>query len=581
MNTTLFHKRLTLELFYIKQWMCNASFLVACALFIHIEWTTLALPTSFQLGQNLLLQGPLGESVLYLDPLVYVKRKESDRSCGSQVAEAIGFVSGHCVPEITDLLIFDFFEQKYISATIPNSTDPSAITALLALTGDTVSLVVREESRSGVVSLRLNESNLKRIVLPATAGVQVLVDLLLLSVPCRLPVSLTIEIEIRSAGIVTRDRALLLASSVLLLVYAVYGGSEFQWNTDSPVEFWNRSLEYFSFQFAELKFIKFFVAVVLGARTVWFMASHPRLSFLSKTISKGTDAILQFLFILWGIYSVLAFTAWISFGETLVGFSTFSNSLWTQFKCLLGQWDFLSLAVIYKPVLFVYLLAFLLAFLLLVMNVFQAVLITAFDESAARDKQVDSSVLEDGWIVIVETWKGWHEEWPSRQEILRDPKREIPSCMRRFYVGKFPILEEVCGDKIGSTQLLAESHGMLREIATRTLELSRQISGQISESRAYRIPKPQPRQEPVPAPTKSANERFSDLLDSHKKLQRRISEADARPRERAHPSLPPMSMPNRSAGDSVTFNARSPDRPMTSNTVSEMVECIRSTRKSV
>ena len=356
---------------------------------MYAEWSAANLPRMYELGESLQMVPEGGSTYEYWPPLTYSLLSEG----------------GH----IDDLV--ELMQGRYVNGTGVHTS------RLFVSEPNIVSLVVREGGDVTVRSLCVGGPANAWFTLGALLVIQGVVDLWMLFW--------------RKSFV----HVSLFLGCLCGMVYAFEASSR-----EYFVESWHSVWVAFFYRYDLMGLFRLCTGYTFALRFVWFISGHPRLSFLSKTLSRSLTDLSQFAFILIVVYCIIGAIGQICFGERIDAFSTFSSTLWAQYNFLLGQWDFDQLlATNNLATLFIYLLVFQVVFLLIIVNIFLAILISAFDETtkAARGG-TEKSVAIDGILLLLEAWKGWREEWPSRDVAIRLLAQDVVThkgwdSMRLFY----------------------------------------------------------------------------------------------------------------------------------------------------
>jgi hypothetical protein len=194
-------------------------------------------------------------------------------------------------------------------------------------------------------------------------------------------------------------------------------------------------------------------AFIIGLFRLLLMASiHPRLSLFNETLHKGfveifySFSILSVIFVLFGMFAFLLFS------EESRDFRTAGFALWAQLNMILSQWPFDNMfSINNQSGVYLYTVCFGFAVTFVVLRVYLAIVIEAFDESQERinANTAHMSVIRDCWLLLQEFWYGNMQKWPTRKEMIQSisadpefnqgiPVRFLP--VARFYENHIPEL---------------------------------------------------------------------------------------------------------------------------------------------
>ena len=167
-----------------------------------------------------------------------------------------------------------------------------------------------------------------------------------------------------------------------------------------------------------MKLIAYFLILMSLVRLIGYMAVHPKISIIAKTITNGLDDVFHFMLVFVSIFVTMAWLAHWSFGMDKEPFSSMPTALNTCFQMLIGEYPWgpeHTEGLVQKVWLVVY--TFLIYFVTI--NVLLAIIVEAYlgvkkdneDDVSTRNVCVDIPLLTAAKVMR------WHYQWPSHASL--------------------------------------------------------------------------------------------------------------------------------------------------------------------
>jgi hypothetical protein len=176
------------------------------------------------------------------------------------------------------------------------------------------------------------------------------------------------------------------------------------------------------------------IAYILFIRLVCWMALHPRIGTMVDTLATIADDVVHFMITSMALFSTLAFQAFWSFGMNDSNFESFSISLWTQFKMIVGDFPFRGggLQSGFQGLMqLIYLLIFTFLVFFVLLNFFLAIVVEAFSANKAELKKNRSEnpffvdIIEVFWGLVISLWKKYPPPNIMRKYIQQDLEQKL------------------------------------------------------------------------------------------------------------------------------------------------------------
>lgn len=132
-------------------------------------------------------------------------------------------------------------------------------------------------------------------------------------------------------------------------------------------------------------------------------ASQPRLSLVTRTLAAARNDLLHFLVVFVSIFLTYALIGVLLFGREVNGFTTYSRSLTTCFRVMMGDFDWKSLSVIGRIEAGLWFMSFMIFIVMLMMNMLLTIVMDSYSN------QIRSSTdAETLWYELYELFSRWH-----------------------------------------------------------------------------------------------------------------------------------------------------------------------------
>jgi len=157
-----------------------------------------------------------------------------------------------------------------------------------------------------------------------------------------------------------------------------------------------------------------FVTAVLFTRFCLFLSLHPRLAVLIDTLVESADDCFHFLIYFCGIFTIMGVFAHWQFGRELVNYSTFGDTMWSQFLMFVGEIG-AAAEVKGEPIFQAYMCLFIFVTLIALMNFLLAIIMNAYTvvTDHLEDDKTEQNVVKDIIDMIFNSLMSWKHNWPA------------------------------------------------------------------------------------------------------------------------------------------------------------------------
>jgi len=136
------------------------------------------------------------------------------------------------------------------------------------------------------------------------------------------------------------------------------------------------------------------VIFLLVLRLFKTLSLHPRLAFLTRTLSESLGSLIPFMFVFSTVYACFVCSGQLLFGAEVETFSTVSNSVLTLFNMLLGEFDYDELSSADETNAVLFLVSFYVLVYYLLLNFFLAIVLDAYGAVKLQSSN-ESPIAED------------------------------------------------------------------------------------------------------------------------------------------------------------------------------------------
>mmetsp|Transcript_26207 Transcript_26207/g.73452 ORF Transcript_26207/g.73452 Transcript_26207/m.73452 type:complete len:508 (+) Transcript_26207:4143-5666(+) len=167
----------------------------------------------------------------------------------------------------------------------------------------------------------------------------------------------------------------------------------------------------------QIRSVAFWMLILCCFRVILYLKVHPLIAGVAQTFEVCFWELLNFFFSFGVIYLLLAFIAYIKFGNMYDEFSSIGNALITQFAILIGDDtpDYSS-----NNILFFYVVLYVLVCTLALLNFLLAIVVAGYDgvREKVLENQVVTSFAMDSWSVFTDSIRWMRHRWPQKNCIL-------------------------------------------------------------------------------------------------------------------------------------------------------------------
>merc|ERR1712137_1079566 len=120
---------------------------------------------------------------------------------------------------------------------------------------------------------------------------------------------------------------------------------------------------------------------VLVMRLFKAFSSQPRLALVTQTLARAADDVFHFGIVVMAIFGSYCIMGSVLFGRHMDDFATFDRTMLTCFRALLADFEYSEMEQIGRPMTSIYLGSYLLFMPFVLMNMFIATIMSAYDSA--------------------------------------------------------------------------------------------------------------------------------------------------------------------------------------------------------
>jgi len=123
--------------------------------------------------------------------------------------------------------------------------------------------------------------------------------------------------------------------------------------------------------------------VLTMARLFKAFAAQPRLSIVTRTLSKAGADLIHFLLVFISVFLTYVIAGIVLFGREVDNFTNFNRSVITSFRAMMGDFDWDAMMRVGRPEAFTWFFTFMVTIVLLLMNMLLAIVMDSYQEQKA------------------------------------------------------------------------------------------------------------------------------------------------------------------------------------------------------